>query len=117
MKKKYLSLTLLMVLMTIGATDQTRYVDAIYTDAQIEVTSDLDYATNIDFLRSKTSNQMNVGRDITEIKTALAMSQPIPIKFFNADTTVDLKVTTIKMDVYKPLSSEDATTDLSLINI
>jgi hypothetical protein len=115
MKKKYLSLTLLMVLMTIGATAQTRYVDAIYTDAQIEVTSDLDYATNIDFLRSKTSNQMNVGRDITEIKTALAMSQPIPIKFFNADTTVDLKVTTIKMDVYKPLSSEDATTDRPVI--
>lgn len=116
MKKNYLSLTLLMVLMTIGATAQTRYVDAIYTNAQIEVTSDIEYATNIDFLYSNVSNQMNVGRDITEIKTALAMSQPIPAKYYNpADTTSDLKVTTIKMDMYKPLSSEDATTDRPVI--
>jgi hypothetical protein len=115
MKKKYLSLTLLIVSMTLGVTAQTRYVDAIYTDAQIEVTSDVDYATNIDFLRSNVSNQMNVGRDITEIKTALAMSQPIPVKFFNADTTVDLKVTTIRMDVYKPMTSEDPTTDRPVI--
>ena len=102
--------------MTIGATAQTRYVDAIYTNAQIEVTSDIEYATNIDFLYSNVSNQMNVGRDITEIKTALAMSQPIPAKYYNpADTTSDLKVTTIKMDMYKPLSSEDATTDRPVI--
>jgi len=116
MKKQYLISTILMVLMTIGATAQTRYVDAIYTDADIEVTSDVEYGTNIDFLTSKTSNQMNVGRDITEIKTALAMSQPIPGKYYNpADTTSDLKVTIVKMDVYKPKTSVDATTDRPVI--
>lgn len=116
MKKQYLISTILMVLMTIGATAQTRYVDAIYTDADIEVTSDVEYGTNIDFLTSKTSNQMNVGRDITEIKTALAMSQAIPGKYYNpADTTSDLKVTIVKMDVYKPKTSVDATTDRPVI--
>jgi hypothetical protein len=116
MKKKYLSLTLLMVLMTIGATAQTRYVDAIYTNAEIEVTSDIEYATNIDFLYSKTSNQTNVGRDITEIKTALGTGNPIPGKYYNpADTSSDLKVTVIKMDMYKPLSSVDETTDRPVI--
>jgi len=115
MKKQYLILTLLMTVGIISTTAQTRYVDAIYTDAEIEVTSDIEYATNIDFLRSKTDNQMNVGRDITEIKTALGMGQPIPAKFFNTDTTVDLKVTTIKMDMYKPMTSVDATTDRPVI--
>jgi hypothetical protein len=116
MKKKYLSLTTLMVLLTIGAMAQTRYVDAIYTNAEIEVTSDIEYATNIDFLYSKVSNQMNVGRDITEIRTALGTGNPIPSKYYNpADTTSDLKVTIVKMDMYKPLSSVDETTDRPLI--
>ncbi|MDB4106856.1 T9SS type A sorting domain-containing protein [Bacteroidia bacterium] len=116
MKKQYLILTLLMTGMVISTIAQTRYVDAIYTDADIEVTSNVDYATNIDFLTSKTSNQANVGRDITAIKTALATSQPIPTPFFNpADTTTDLKVTTVKMDIYKPKTSADATTDRAVI--
>ncbi len=116
MKKHYLTLTMLIVLMTIGATAQTRYVDAIYTDADIEVTSNVEYGTNIDFLTSKTGNQNNVGRDITEIKTALAMSQPIPAKYYNpADTASDLKVTIVKMDVYKPKTAVDATTDRPVI--
>jgi hypothetical protein len=47
-------------------------------DADIEVTSDVKYATNISFLLSKTSNQAQVIADLTAIKTALATGQPIP---------------------------------------
>ena len=116
MKKKYLIFSILMTIGVIGATAQTRYVDAIYTNADIEMVADVEYGTNIDFLTSKTSSQMNVGRDITEIKTAMAMSQPIPAKYYNpADTTSDLKVTIVKMDVYKPKTSVDATTDRPVI--
>lgn len=44
------------------------------------------------------------------------MSQPIPGKYYNpADTTSDLKVTIVKMDVYKPKTSVDATTDRPVI--
>ena len=68
MKKKYLILSILMTIGVIGATAQTRYVDAIYTNADIEMVADVEYGTNIDFLTSKTSSQVNVGRDITEIK-------------------------------------------------
>lgn len=116
MKKQYSILTMAMVFSTICLTAQTRYVDRIYTDAQIEVTSDVTYGTNIDFLTSTTSNQANVGRDITEIKTALAKSQPIPAKYFDpTDGSSDLKVTNIKMDIYKPMTSVDATTDRPVI--
>ena len=116
MKKQYLIFTILSVFAVTAATAQTRYVDAIYTDADIEVTSDIEYGTNIDFLTSKTTDQAQVGADITAIKTALGTSQPIPAKYFNpADTTTDLKVTTVKMDVYAPKSSVDATTDRAVI--
>ncbi len=115
MKKQYSILTLLLAFTAISTTAQTRYVDAIYTNADIEVTSDIEFATNIDFLRSKTSDQAQVGADITAIKTALATGQAIPAKYFNADTSVDLKVTTLKMDMYKPKASADATTDRPVI--
>ena len=115
MKKKYSILTLLLAFTALSTTAQTRYVDAIYSNADIEVTSDIEFATNIDFLRSKTSDQAQVGADITEIKTALFTGQAIPAKYFNADTTVGLKVTTLKMDMYKPKTSADATTDRPVI--
>jgi poly(3-hydroxybutyrate) depolymerase len=115
MKKQYSILTLLLAFTAISTTAQTRYVDAIYTNADIEVTSDIEFATNIDFLRSKTSDQAQVGADITAIKTALATGQAIPAEYFNADTSVDLKVTTLKMDMYKPKASADATTDRPVI--
>ncbi len=116
MKKQYILSTILMAGMALGVNAQTRYVDPIYTQTDIEVTSNVDYATNIDFLTSTTSNQMNVGRDITEIRTAIAMSQPIPAKFFNpTDASTDLKVTTVKMDIYKPKTSVDATTNRPVV--
>ena len=53
---------------------QKRYIDEVYTDADIEVTSNVTYATNIDFLRSSrlsSASQLQVGTELTAIKTAL----------------------------------------------
>ena len=114
--KKQNSILTLLAFTAISVTAQTRYVDPIYTNADIEVTSDITYGTNIDFLTSTTSDQANVGRDITEIKTALAMSMPIPAKYYDpTDGSSDLKVTEVKMDVYSPKASVDATTDRPVI--
>lgn len=116
MKKQYSILTLLMVFVAFSTSAQTRYLDPIYTDAEIEVTTDVDYGTNVDFLTSTTTNQLNVGRDMLEIGTALQTGQSIPAKFFDPrDASTDIKVTTVKMDVYKPMTSVDATTDRPVI--
>lgn len=116
MKKQYLIFTGLLTLCAIGSFGQDRYVDPIYTDADIEVTSNVEFATNIDFLTSKTGNQQNVGRDILEILTALGTGQAIPAKYFDpADAASDLKVTTLKMDVYRPSATVDATTDRPVV--
>lgn len=80
---------------------QNRYTSEVFT--QVNVQANQPYATNIDFLTSNFSDPAQVAADITEIKTALATSQPIPAKFFNpADPASDVKVTTLNMDLYTP---------------
>ncbi len=116
MKKQYILFTLLAACWTFSANAQQRYIDPIYTESDIEVSSDIVVGTNIDFLTSTTSNAANVGRDITEIRTALGTGQPIPGKYYNpGDASSDLKVTEIKMDVYRANSTVDATTDRPVI--
>jgi len=116
MKKQYFILTILCAFVATATTAQTRYVDAIYTNADIEVTSDVTYGTNIDFLTSTTSNQMNVGRDITDLKTILATGGTIPTKYYDpSDASTDLKVTDVKMDIYSPSAAVDNTSDRPVI--
>ncbi len=90
---------------------QVRYTSEIFTS--VDVTTET-YATNIDFLTSKTNDPAQVGADITEIKTALATGNPIPPKFFDpTDASTDLKVTNLEMDVYQP--NGDAETSRPLV--
>ncbi|MFT5512593.1 MAG: hypothetical protein ACI8SE_000991 [Bacteroidia bacterium] len=93
---------------------QKRYIDEVYTDADIEVTSNVTYATNIDFLRSSrlsSAPKQQIGMELTTIKTALAMGQQIPATHKNlGDTTSVIKVQDIKMDIYAPKSSVDTNT-------
>lgn len=93
--------TLLFLLAFAGVAQAQRYTSEVFTN--VNVTSDVTYATNIDFLTSNLSNPANVVADVTEIKTALATGQPIPAKFYNPfDTASDVKVTALKMDIYEP---------------
>jgi predicted glycosyltransferase involved in capsule biosynthesis len=102
MKKQYL-LSLIIGFCAFTASAQLRYVDPIYSQADIEVVSNVKFATNIDFLTSKLTNPAKMGADIVALKTAVAMSQPIPATYYNpADTNSVVKVTDLKMDIYKP---------------
>lgn len=77
-----------------------RYLSPLFSET---VTQDVTYGTNIDFLTSRTSDPMQVGADLTALKTAVATGQPIPAAYYNpADTTTDLKVTDLKYDLYEP---------------
>ena len=58
MKKQYLIFTLLLSFIASLSLAQKRYIDPIYGDADIEVTSDVTYATNISFLFSKLQTQL-----------------------------------------------------------
>ncbi len=119
MKKKYLILSIICAFTATAVTAQTRYVDPIYTNADIEVTSDVTYGTNIDFLTSKlhSSNAAQIQADLVAIGTALATGQAIPPNHYNPlDTnTTKVKVTDLKMDIYQPKASVDASTDRPVI--
>lgn len=114
MKKSYLFIAA--ALLFAGNLKAQRYVKEVFTDADIEVVSNVTFATNIDFLTSKLTNQTKVVADLTAIKTAMAMSQPIPATYYNPlDTNTVVKVTDIKMDIYKPKTSADNVTNRPVV--
>ncbi len=116
MKKQYLIFTLLLSFLSSSLLAQKRYLDPVYSNTDIEVTSNVKYATNIDFLTSTLDNPMQIGADITEIKTAIFTGQAIPGKFFDpTDGSTDVKVTDLKMDIYRAKSSVDSKTDRPVI--
>jgi len=119
MKKQYLIFTLLFSFLTTASLAQKRYIDPIYEDADIEVTSDVSYATNVNWLFSAANISTYPNRavgDIIAIKTALSMGENIPATYFDPrDTTTKVKVSTLKMDVYRAKSDVDSKTDRPVI--
>jgi len=83
------------------------------------VTPNVTYATNIDFLTSKlhASNGAQIQADLMAIGGALTTGNAIPENHYNPfdTTTTKVKVTALKMDIYRPMASVDNSTDRPLI--
>lgn len=95
--------TLLFLLAFSGVATAQRYTSEIFT--QVNVNADVPYAVNFDFMppANYTSNPARVAAEVTEVKTAVALGNPIPAKYFNpADTSAQIKVRELTMDVYTP---------------
>ena len=67
---------------TVGANAQ-RYLSEVFTDAQLVITPNVTFGTNIDFLTSDFSNPVIYGPNIVELQTAVSTQQPIPPAYFN----------------------------------
>lgn len=98
MKKSLLALGLAL---SIGVSAQHRYLDEAF---QVNVTNDVEYGINVDFLTSRLTNPSRINADLTEIKTALGTGNPIPAKYFDpADTAGSvIKLKRLNMDIYAP---------------
>lgn len=84
------------------AAHSQRYLTEVFTNAQITVTPDLIYGTNIDFLTSNFSSP-NVPADVTALQTAVATGNPIPAAYFDpTDGSTAVKVTNNRFDLYQP---------------
>jgi hypothetical protein len=116
--KKQLHLAAL-VLMTMAVNlswAQTRYLEEVFTDEEITITSDIVYATNIDFLTSDLSPSDQLNTDIGTLSTLANAGLAYPAPYYNpADTTTQLKVTDIRMDVYHPDNGTDTETERPVI--
>jgi hypothetical protein len=98
------------------ASAQVRYLEEVFTDAQVTITPDVVFGQNIDFLTSNFSNPALFGPEVVQLQTLVSTQQPIPAEFFNpADTSTVVKVANLRMDVYQPDQSVDAVTDRPLV--
>lgn len=87
----------------LSANAQTRYIDEVFTDAQIVTTADVTYGTNINFLYSDFSNPGLFGPELVQLQTLVSTQQPIPAAFFDPqDASTVVKVSNLKMDIYEP---------------
>lgn len=80
---------------------QNRYTAEVFS--QFQVNTEVTFGTNIDFLTSDFSDPTTVATEVTTIKTALAVGNPIPAAFYDpTDTSTSVKVDELKMDIYEP---------------
>lgn len=92
-----------------------RYLTEVFTNAQISVTPDLTYGTNIDFLTSNFGSPL-VPANIQELQTLVATNQPIPAAYFNpGDPSTAVKVTNAQMDIYAPSALADDVLDRPVV--
>ena len=98
---------------------QTRYLDEIFTDAEIEVSNDVTYGTNVDYMLNTqlldpnylSANQADIIMEMTTLKTAYQTGGAIPASYYTPyalDTTTKVKISDLKMDVYRPMASADS---------
>lgn len=107
--KKHLHIPLLIVAIGLSINVQAqRYLTEVFTSGQIEMTSDVPYATNIDWLFSDFSDPAAVQADMMAIGAALGAGDPIPADYFNPASSTAIKVTNLRMDIRKPMDSEDS---------
>ena len=92
-----------------------RYLSEVFTNAQLTITPDVTYGTNIDFLTSNFASA-NVPAEITELQTAVSGGTPIPAPYFTpGDPGSAVKVTNVRMDVYQPNQTIDSETARPLV--
>ncbi len=106
----------------VGASIQTnaqmRYMDEIFTDAEIVVATDVTYGTNVDYMKNTQllspaylgANQAGIIAEMTTLKTAYQTGGTIPTSHympFSLDSSTMVKVSDLKMDVYYPDMSVD----------
>lgn len=104
---QHLALAVLALGISSATHGQQRYLTEVFTNAQISVTPDVTYGTNIDFLTSNFGSPL-VPANIQELQTLVATNQPIPAAYFNpGDASTGVKVTNVQMDIYAPSSLAD----------
>ncbi|MBK9177021.1 MAG: T9SS type A sorting domain-containing protein [Flavobacteriales bacterium] len=97
----HLALAFAAIALTTSASAQ-RYLSEVFSDANMTITNDVIYGTNIDFLTSNLASP-DVPANLTELQTAVSLGNPIPAAYFNpGDASTAIKVTNVRMDVYEP---------------
>lgn len=115
-KLVHLIAALLVLLTSTSSIAQTRYLDEVFDDAEITVTSDVIYGTNIDFLFSDLTQTAQLGTEIGTLSALADAGDPYPAAYFDPnDGSTQLKVTNVAMDIYHPDNTVDTETSRPVI--
>lgn len=110
--KNRLRLAIPLAALAVAAQAQERYVSEVFTPAQVAITNDVAFGTNIDFLTSDFSNPAAYGPEVVQLQTAVSTGADIPAAFFDpTDAGTAVKVAILKMDVYQPDQAVDSETE------
>jgi acetyl esterase/lipase len=112
MKTRVLSISALLLMgMGSGQMNAQRYLEEIFTESQLEITPNVVYAQNIDFLLSNFAGA-NTAMDIFILSQLADNGTPFPAAFFDpADASTDVKLRNLRMDIYRPSAEFDDVTD------
>lgn len=92
-----------------------RYINEVFTNAQVTVTPNVIYGTNVNFLTSNFASPL-VPNDLVTLQTAVSLGQTIPDPYFDpADPSTAVKVLHLEMDIYQPDQAVDAETERPLV--
>jgi hypothetical protein len=102
------------LLLGTAATAQ-RYLTEVFSGANITVTNDVIYGTNIDFLTSNLASP-NVPAEVGELQGLASTTQAYPAAYFDpSDGSTAVKLTNIRLDVYQPDQAVDSETQRPLV--
>lgn len=88
-----------------------RYLNEVFTDAQISVSTGIVFGTNIDFLTSDLSDPAAFIPEVMELQQDVSTQTPIPAPYFDpTNMSTVVKVTNVVMDIYQPSQGADALT-------
>lgn len=102
-------------LLAMAPASAQRYLTEVFSNANLTITNDVIYGTNIDFLTSNLASP-NLPTEITELQTLASTTQAYPAAYFDpSDGSTALKLTNVRMDVYQPDQSLDTETQRPLV--
>lgn len=91
-----------------GGVQAQRYLNEVFTNAQISITPNIIYATNIDFLTSNLANPGTVFANAQELQALATAGTPFPAPYFDpSDGSTALKLINLRFDLYQPSQSVD----------
>lgn len=86
-----------------------RYLSEVFTDAQVDITSNVVYGTNFRFFPPVNWADPDVPTEIGTLHTIVSGGGTIPAGYYDpSDTSTVVKVQALRMDIYEPDQTDDS---------
>ena len=103
MKQKFLPISLAVTFVLSGVMAQAqRYATEVFSSNQITITHNVPFAANIDFLTTNITDSIAAMGEVMQLQDSASTGGNFPSQFFDPNSTTQVKLAQLKMDVYQP---------------